>query len=149
MNSAVAPILLIVAAATGAFAYFQAAQLQESQRQLQESQRQVYELSKKLEANTAIDMTALQERCAKQARKEFKDNGWVKEHFAGFTNHYNAKLNRCFMLVKSISSAKDGKGSIIENKVLTDAFEGKDLGEYMRSTAMERNTGKLCPLCAE
>ena len=47
----------------------------------------------------------------------------------GFTNHYNEKLNRCFMLVEE-TDVKSDPGTIWTNKTLLDAFEGKELATY-------------------
>jgi hypothetical protein len=76
----------------------------------------------------------LQEKCAKRARDEFRDLGWEKDPFASFTNHYNEKLNKCFMLIEN-TDAKTTPGAIYTNRGLYDAFERKSFGEYMRSTA--------------
>ena len=48
---------------------------------------------------------------------------------AGFTNHYNEKLNKCFMLVES-TDVKTDPGTMWINKTLLDALEGKELAAY-------------------
>jgi hypothetical protein len=70
-----------------------------------------------------------QERCAKQAREQFQQSYWSKQEMTGFTNHYNEKLNRCFMLVES-TDVKTDPGTMWINKTLLDAFEGRELATY-------------------
>lgn len=90
----------------------------------------------KLEAKTELKPVAsleLQEKCAAQARKEYNASGWNdnKEHpMAGFTNHYNMTLGKCFMVVEDTSEAKPRDGTFFKNKYVTDAFEGKSYAEY-------------------
>jgi hypothetical protein len=73
---------------------------------------------------TAFD---LQERCAKQSRAEFEALGWAKkENSAVFTNHYNAKLNKCFTVIE----VDNLMGASVKIKMLFDAFEGKSYGHY-------------------
>jgi hypothetical protein len=77
----------------------------------------------------------LQEKCAKQAREQFKLDrrdyeedaakaGAAKEDYAVFTNHYNEKLNKCFMVTESQVSGTT------TYKFLSDAFERKLYGSY-------------------
>src|SRR5260370_861449 len=115
-----AAIVLLLAAITGLgiFAYFQQASLR--------AQSEIVEkLTAKLEAKTRD--FSLQEKCAKQAREEFQRLGWGKEAFADFTNHYNERLNKCYMAFQNTST--DKLGSYI-NKWLADAYEGKQYAEY-------------------
>ncbi len=53
----------------------------------------------KMESMSKTASFYLQEKCAKQAREEFKLYGLDKHEFAEVSNHYNAKLNKCFMLI--------------------------------------------------
>jgi hypothetical protein len=75
----------------------------------------------------------LQEKCAKQAQAQFKLDGWDKKSGgAFFSNHYNEKLNKCFMMIENAgeeSSLHDG--TFIDTKILLDAFEGKPYAEYI------------------
>ena len=98
------------------FAYWQAAALREQR-------EQVRRLSTKLEFAT-LD---LQEKCAKQAREEFKLYGWDKKEMAYVLNHYNSKLNKCFMQIED-TEFKQGTGTT--NKIVSDAFEGKTYASY-------------------
>src|ERR1019366_5279313 len=47
----------------------------------------------------------LQQRCAAQAEKQFKTTGDGKEPLAGFENHYNLALGKCFMRASSYTTA--------------------------------------------
>ena len=94
---------------------------------LREQRRQVQELNAKLESKTAsLD---LQEKCAKQAHEAFKINGFEKDETSAFSNHYNEKLNKCFVQIES-HDAKTISGTIYENKTISDAFEGKVYAQY-------------------
>jgi hypothetical protein len=86
-------------------------------------------------ANPAIKFE-LQERCAKLALEQFKRLGWDKEETAGFTNHYNEKMNKCVLLIQN--TAKNSPGIIGTNMVLVDAFEGKELGTYSWHTVRDK-----------
>lgn len=46
---------------------------------------------------------------------------------AEFTNHYSAKLGRCFVVTKSTSVTEN---IIANQRLLVDAYEGKVLGTY-------------------
>src|SRR5260370_24897783 len=89
-------------------------------------EKQNKELAAKLEAVSKQTSLDLQERCAKQARAEFKAEGNEKDQMTSFTNHYNARLDTCFMEVTS--SAGSGKGKAYGPSIyrsVSDAFEGK------------------------
>jgi len=89
-----------------------------------------------------------QERCAKQAREQFKQLGWDKEQMAGFTNHYNEKLNKCFVLIEN-TDAKSSPGTIWTNVVLMDAFEGRELGLYSWHTEKDKKYWEVPPFQCE
>lgn len=69
----------------------------------------------------------LQQRCADRAAEVFKQEGLSGERFADFTNHYSAKLGRCFVVIHN--SSMIGKAPST-SKSLSDAFEGKVYGSY-------------------
>ena len=97
---------------------------------LVDQQRQIHELNTKVEEKTKTASLELQEQCSKQAREQFAENGWKKEPIASFTNHYNLKMNKCFMLIESTTPTKPSDGTFFVSKLLFDAFEGKSYGEY-------------------
>jgi hypothetical protein len=116
--NAITILLLVGLAGLGVFAYSQ-------QMSLRQQSEVVEKLSARLEAK-ARDFS-LQEKCAKQAREEFQRWGYAKEAFADLTNHYNERLNKCFLALETRSA--DKSGSYI-NKFLADAYEGKQYAEY-------------------
>jgi hypothetical protein len=76
----------------------------------------------------------LQDRCAKQSTAEFaakwKTNG-EDGSFNTYTNHYNARLKKCFMSVVGSTISRGGRG-VITSTTLVDAFESKVYGECYR-----------------
>jgi hypothetical protein len=127
MRNVITPLLI---ALVGILAY-----LAYSQRVALQQQRQVtQELNAKFNALAAGSID-LQEKCAKQALEEFKFEG-LQEHkedkLASFSDHYNVKLNRCFVQIYYADARQDG--SIFMSETLVDAFEGKLYGHYLQRT---------------
>ena len=64
-----------------------------------------YKLNVALETNTkqtASENLDLQAKCSRQADFTFKEGGYGKNNYATYVNHYNSKLNKCFMEISSI-----------------------------------------------
>jgi hypothetical protein len=97
---------------------------------LADQQHQIHDLSTKIDARAKTATLELQEKCSKQAREAYAENGWKKEELASYTNHFNEKMNKCFALIEDATQPKPADGTIITNKILIDAFEGKTYGEY-------------------
>ena len=70
---------------------------------------------------------AVQGQCAEQAERMFKNLGWNKKDYASFENHYNVKLNKCFIRIDNT----EVNNGMTTSKTLMDAFEGKVFGEYV------------------
>jgi len=68
-------------------------------------------------------------------REEVKNAGYQPQDLSGYENHYNLKMNKCFVIIQS--SKIDASG-IFVYKTLSDAFEGKSYAEY----AWLNNKGK-------
>jgi hypothetical protein len=118
MKNTAISLLIVAVVGLGVFAYFQQASLQ--------AQSEVVEnLTARLETK-ARDFS-FQEKCAKQARELFARWGYDKEAAADFTNHYNERLNKCFIALENRSASTLGSAV---NKVLADAYEGKEYAEY-------------------
>jgi len=94
----------------------------------------------------------LQERCGQRAEQVFKDTGVSGitntpegQDVAGFENHYNKILNKCFMLRTITSlSYKDKKKKKSSSKLVTlfDVNENKAYGAFFKQ---EENTAPfLC-----
>jgi hypothetical protein len=62
---------------------------------------------------------------------------------AGYENHYNAKLNKCFILTQSTST--NFAPTIWTYKSLFDAFEGKSYGEYAWHTVKNKKFWEVPP----
>lgn len=83
----------------------------------------------------------LSERCGKTAGEEFRrewKNGIVNtetgQMMAGYTNHYNSKLNKCFYLLRvthfTSKRSDGGEATINATMLLADINEGKEYGNY-------------------
>ena len=106
---------------------------------------QVRQLNAKLEATPKTASLDLQERCATQARREFNELGWNKYQMADFSNHYNVRLNKCFMEITN-TDTRSAKPQILTSKSLSDAFEGKVYGSYVWSTQKGKKYWEVPPL---
>jgi hypothetical protein len=98
-------------------------------------------------AQSAKETYDLQERCGKRAaeiyQKDFGQNvtsDTSSTVIANYENHYNLRLNKCFMLEDSMTYTKDAKEGI---KILTlaDINENKIYGSFdpMECTVQERS----------
>ena len=83
-----------------------------------------------LRTQSQIASLELQGRCAKQAREIFRLEGWTEEQNATFENHYNEKMNKCFIAERSMSKWKSNDDTIFISRNLTDAFEKKSYASY-------------------
>jgi hypothetical protein len=85
------------------------------------------------------DVTS-QRMCADQAEHVFTSEGWrldggvVNGIIATYTNHYNARLNRCFMMLAT-TSVNSADKSISKSFTVADAFEGTVYGTYYDMTS--------------
>jgi hypothetical protein len=79
----------------------------------------------------------LQERCGKTAAEVFRrdyENVTIKGaenwHF-NYQAHYNAHLNKCFLLLISTFNEND---NVIQSYYLSDLFENREYGTFSQST---------------
>lgn len=84
---------------------------------------QIAALTSKLIDKTARENFELQEKCAKQADKVFRELGYNLNADSN-QSHFNVKLNRCFM---SFGTGSVGK---FPSKYLIDAYEQRQYAEY-------------------
>jgi hypothetical protein len=129
-------LLLVVCVGLGLSAYWQAGALRQQRKQVQQ-------LSAKLESESKTALLDLQEKCAKQAREEFK-NYWQDSEGADFTNHYNAKLNRCFIRVQYIDT-RTVRGTIFNYSEVFDAFERKVYAQWDWHTEKDKKYWQVPP----
>ena len=110
-------------------------------------EKQNKDLAAKLEAQTNTASLASQKECATQAESAFASGGWGKEKMASFTNHYNSKMNKCFVEVQNTDAkgaTKDGAGILVSREVF-DAFEGKEFGNYAWSSRAGKKYWEVAP----
>ena len=89
----------------------------------------------------------LQEKCADQARKEFALSGYKPKDLAGFENHYNQKLNKCFILYQATTPATGS--TVFVNKTLNDAFEGKNYAQYAWKSDEHKKYWEVAPFVCQ
>lgn len=85
----------------------------------------------------------LQAQCAKQAKAAWVDGGYSCTPMASYENHYNAKLNKCFMYVQSYNIIA---GNGYDNRTLIDALENKSYGLYILHLMNGSGGGQLRPV---
>jgi hypothetical protein len=75
----------------------------------------------------------LQERCGKQTseffKKEYGDGIFRDGTISGYQNHYNKKLNKCFIIITSTSPS-------MKLKNLFDFNENKELGTFVENKSL-------------
>jgi hypothetical protein len=138
MRDALIFLLIVAVAILGYLLHSQTSVLTDQQRQLRE-------LSEKMVTNSKSASLQLQGECAKQARLEYNEGGWKKEQMAGFTNHYNEKMNKCFMLIESTTPSTAKDGTFFTNKTLSDAFEGQNYGLYVWQSDKKKKYWEVPP----
>jgi len=87
-----------------------------------------------------------QERCAEAARKSYSDMGFKNKEWAAFENHYNEKLNRCFI---EITDVETNGGRIVTSKSIFDAVEGKQYGEYIWQSDKVKKYWEVPPILCD
>ena len=93
------------------------------------------EMKAKLEKGNAAQEFDLQAKCGKDARSWFNEN-WSRDKdtvLLDFTNHYNAKLNKCFILVEfhyNSTLAGPGGSSWTNDMALTDVYENAKYADF-------------------
>jgi len=138
MNKFISAVLLVCVVVLGFTARSQSVALRVQQKEIQE-------LSVRLQANTmpAVSLE-LQEKCAKQAREEFKHEGLEGKQMADFSNHYNPKLGKCFVQIGYTDVKKPG--GIFVSTTVVDAFEGKVYATYFWHNPGNKKYWEVSPL---
>jgi hypothetical protein len=80
----------------------------------------------RLRAQSPKEKLELQAACASQAQEAFNSNFQNAQGHWDFTCHYNSRLNKCFMVVTSLSTNKD---TVQYTSSLYDAYERKLVAE--------------------
>src|SRR5690349_24996893 len=92
----------------------------------------------------AAEVLELQAKCSAQARKAFENEGLAKNEMAGYINHYNPELKRCFVAT-SLTDAKTNPKMIWTTRSVYDAFEGKEYATYMWHTVVGKKYWEVPP----
>lgn len=92
---------------------------------LRDDQRKIQELGAKQDSMFRVGSLDLQEKCAKQAYAVFHQEGWDRKPEAAYQNHYNEKLNVCFMEINYPTAEAT-------SDTVSDAFEGKVYGGFLQ-----------------
>jgi hypothetical protein len=121
-------------------------QLHRQQLTIREQQVRLTELTAKMvvsEANAKPNLLDYQEKCAAQARKAFNDLGYKPNDMAGYENHYNTKLNKCFVFVQNTDATH--QPTIWTYKTLFDAYAGKTYAAYSWHTVKDKKYSEVPP----
>ena len=135
-------LLLAVVVVLGVYAYRQTGIITAQQGQL---------ATLTSRASTADDRARpasldLQAKCAEQARKAFVQSGFKATDGAGYENHYNTKLNKCFVDVQNTSTQA---ATVWTYRNVYDAFEGKPYGTYAWRTVGDKKYWEVAPVICE
>jgi hypothetical protein len=85
----------------------------------------------------------LQEKCAAQAKRKVDELGFNNKALAGFENHYNDQMSKCFVEIDDIDSTN--APTIWTHKSLIDAYGGKSYGEYHWHTEKDKKYWEVLP----
>ncbi len=107
-----------------------------------EEQREIHELSLKVEARANMATLDLREKCSKKAWETYAESGWKKEPMASFTNHYNVRMNKCFILIQNTTRSTPFDGTFFTDKVLWMRLRGSRMVNMTGEAIRLRNTGK-------
>ena len=96
-----------------------------------------------LENSAAIKVAyELQERCGETARKWFAGDLKSydsKKNIINHSNHYNAKLNKCFGVLSVVALKGDKRSFFLE-----DLLENKSVGAYIGTERPDKMEVDLC-----
>jgi len=91
----------------------------------------------------------LQEKCAEVVKKSLGEGGISREKngdmtSVGYTNHYNKKLDKCFVLISSTTFTHTIKGQAQTqfSQELWNAMEQKEIGSYYSNQVKEGSSWK-------
>jgi hypothetical protein len=109
--------------------------------QLEKENKGLSEGLGRLEANSRQGAALeVQARCAKQAEVVYEGYQFSTERSV-YVNHYNPKLDRCFV---EVTDTEDKDGNLTVFKELVDAFEGKDYGDYFWANTKRQAEPSMC-----
>jgi hypothetical protein len=106
------------------------ATLVRQQQTLSRQQQQIQTLTTALADKSKQEAAALQEKCSETASKFFSSSaGYKNADGFDYKNHFNSKLNKCFILVSSYLHKANAYADF-SSIDLYDAVEGKRYAQY-------------------
>jgi len=121
-----------------------AGMLRSQSARIQDLERAIHQLNSKMEERAHDKNTNLeaQEKCSEQARRFFADLGYEKKQTAGYENHYNPLMNKCFI---QVGNTEIQQSTIWTYRNVFDAFEGKEYGSYSWHTVKDKKYWEVPP----
>jgi len=104
-------------------------------------------------ADNQKEKLEVQAMCSKDADTYFEKNyssglTTLPEDSNGYINHYNSKLNKCFILISSHRSSGQGDNKIIsDSKALYDVYEGKEFARWDTGALTGNNITNPAGIC--
>ena len=86
---------------------------------------------------------AQQKMCGEQARKKFREDNPKPNDFTGYTSHFDAAANVCYIMVHSVVTEK-GVPSVSD--VVYDAFEGRVYASYVWINSQGKKYWEVAPM---
>ena len=99
--------------------------------------------SKPSQTMSSEDILSNQQKCAEQASKAYIAEGYgsgSSDDLTNYVNHYNQKLNKCFIEIYDLTP------STLSSISLIDAYELKEYANYMYF--FKGNGGAANPVCS-
>ncbi len=85
-----------------------------------------------------------QEKCAQRSAQYYKENDYKIDDYHSFENHYNAKLNKCFIEIYGTDQQPDK--TFLTSRTIFDAFEGKNYAQYAWGSEKDKKYWEVPPL---
>lgn len=135
------PVLLITLLLSGCTHSDKLSKIDSRLTRLEEESKQLRSKIDALPNGATLDF---QDKCAKQAKVAFDSERRGKDDLTSYTNHYNAKVNKCF--IEEYSTQPLPFPTV--TRVVSDAFEGKEYGQYFWNNPKGKKYGEVPPtLC--
>ena len=88
----------------------------------------------------------LQGKCAEQSRKFFQEAGYTPKDLAQYEDHYNPKLNKCFVLFERAPTLKRRRESFGRIEICTTHSREKTFGQYAWHTEKDKKYWEVKPV---
>ncbi len=113
--------------------------------QLETDKKTIADMSAKLAVLDEQPSFEDQSRCAAAAKEFFNREGYGSEQDADFLNHYNPKLRKCFIVIKT-SKWQPSTATMLTSKNVYDAVEGKTYGQYLWQSDKVKKWWEVAPI---